>query len=1298
MQIRNIQNKLVKMGGYLLTQTNNEKDKLEALNSRNDVRIGARILSKEELKKRLDNYENIFNQIDVIRDVAKEFNVLMKNKDGDNKRNKLLSEREFNKHYNNIFSILGDRGFGKTSVLMTLKYMLMTDEFGSKEDGEQENKCNVNNKDMFLPVIVPEDMENTSDVLGWLIGYLGDVVIELDKQVKLHATKLSHDNEMDKYFDTCRKFKDKTFKTRFEDLQTAYAKRTKEYSEILKDTYSGINEYVEGKSQALTSDQQLMTKFQEFWDELLFVKRKINGMSIEPLLFVFFDDVDISTQRCFEVLNTAMRYLSYPNIVVFMCGDYKMFSETLTIDILKKDGLINNGMKESYLLSGEESALDLRKQLARDYLIKMMPPAYRYILPVYTDKMKAEFTYTTEADNRTQSENEKHYTFYELLKVSFVKDDNSNFMILPPKTGVVTKSSRGVRVKPNKINEQKDNIIYSFFKIFPDNPRGLMNVYQYLHTKVKDIQKQKNKKTIYENWNGLELRQLLNTIVDSSSTLSLYKDRINQVINIDKEKLDKSFIGYDYLLNFFEESINMEHITGNDEQKLKDDYITICILAHFFECIIYNICPNDWGKVHGKSILYNILKRYQNKFSMYPRIENNHNAVKWLLKLHELITEGKNTKYSNLLDSEDKKHYIKIYFEQLLKLTGDKEDFVSFMHDIALEDYEWVRHKIDIIMKHAGGERLILKIKKNELIKKLYNKYEIENIQSHHKEVISSIIQESDLSKYIDKSIYNQEENSAGLEISKNISKKFEEYIKNVRISNGMDLDGIIDERSKYSKIYSYLLKLDSIIEKLRFYDESKEMIETRDTNLLLQIFGIENISEYSEVDFEDSISRIVSEEDLYELFFKNGDLEKIISAIDTEVNYPNRKSLWNDAMRNRIISYDFEDGVEDENYKHYHYEQNISDYLKRKNLPEVYEKVFDSFCSKNNKGYILKLKTSISGRMEDTLKEYFDSMLYLQDLKEIYNISRTIAEHYMLIEMINDLHKSINKVIDEINSILGDMYSTVKKLETYSDLMDFDTELVKLIANLVAYKQGNDFENTNEFINELSTLEDKKPIIESKIRKFSELSVFVQINNNRYFKYMLDNKKDIPALNQLFDFHNYIISDIKIKYLQLNYEVIIDIEIFRELEKYIGIVPDITIILKTKNNIIKAADLEKIIDDIVFARKNAHLLFEEDDDNIKSPKSKKNEIGEEELWDIEEKLKSCFDYYDYKVQKIILRNQLEKISVGHILVSAMIEISNMKVDEGFYKLFKDLKQDLLEHGKNTLLQSYLHEYRDESK
>ncbi len=132
-----------------------------------EVKIGARTLDKEELKILLPNNEELDEQIVNIRKVAKAVREQRRtNKKGKYEEN--FSFSEFDKDYNNVFSILGGRGSGKTSVLLTLKKRYTPEK---------------THDDIMLPLIVPEEMSEGSNMLGWMISLFEEEVQKIEKEM-----------------------------------------------------------------------------------------------------------------------------------------------------------------------------------------------------------------------------------------------------------------------------------------------------------------------------------------------------------------------------------------------------------------------------------------------------------------------------------------------------------------------------------------------------------------------------------------------------------------------------------------------------------------------------------------------------------------------------------------------------------------------------------------------------------------------------------------------------------------------------------------------------------------------------------------------------------------------------------------------------------------------------------------------------------------------------------------------------------------------------------------------------------
>lgn len=669
----------------------------------NRVKIGARILSKDQVDKLLPSNGNIMNQIAYIRNVANSErnskNVTSKKKNWD---------REFDRHFNNIFSILGGRGSGKTSVLLTMKYRIQY------LPGET---------DIILPLIVPEKMGKVSEVLGCILGLLGDIVEEYDKfDINVYEGK----RERKDVFEDCRKKKSNILKEKYYDLLKQHRYTHADYRHILVKEYVGFSDYVSNSSHVLDSDQKLVVKFEEFIEELLKFKKIDNnklGNKEEPLIFIFFDDVDLSTDRCAEVLNVILRYLSHSNIIVFVAGNYLTFSEVLTINALKKDNLLNSEMKEVFYkekINEQKNALNIRMELTQDLLKKAMPPTYRYNMPLLDEKAKAEFEYATEntIENNDEGENIKNTIVYLKLFELIIKD----FIDIDYCTENKKKSLG------NNFLYYNNELLYVIFKIFDNSPRGVMNVYYFLHS----IQEER---IIEEKDKILRLKRFLDTIIRSSTLLSKYENDIYRIIDL-KDSYKNTFIDYNYIEIMIEEQdrkINsMEKYTNYDVIPT-DDIVTIFILAYFIENIIIFETKGQSRKrkTHGTDVLWKILNSSNKNFSIYPKI----NDVQMLLKMYEKISAT--ISQTNISNFHHNKYFMGKYFEVLDSLQRDKLSKLFQNIYFNDKDRKWTDEKIDLIMKYGGGLETIIKENINyvyDIAKKMhFDKETLEDIAKHIK-------------------------------------------------------------------------------------------------------------------------------------------------------------------------------------------------------------------------------------------------------------------------------------------------------------------------------------------------------------------------------------------------------------------------------------------------------------------------------------------------------------------------------------------------------------------------------------
>lgn len=650
--------------------------------NKDKIKIGARALSDDQLEKLLPNSKEIYYRIEVIRTHASEHR---KSKISYKNTYKKYLAKELDRNSNNVFSILGGRGSGKTSVLLTIKNKL----------------TNIANNDVMLPLVVPENMGDYSDVLGWTICSFEKIIEEIEKYI--YKNKNENNIEYD-FFKHCRKNENNQLRLKFGELLKYYTWINEDYREILNSTYDGINDYKQKTKDVVNAERELLNKFEEFIEVLINVKKDISeDNDTEPLIYIFFDDVDLSSERCLEIVNIILKYLSMPNIVVFVAGDYATFAETLTINLLAKDGVLKNTNEIFYQRKNTEkkdnTVLEVRKTLAQDILKKVLPPAYRFHMPILSNEYKAEFVYSTQEDE--DDKNDKKYdTLVELI--------NRKLMLIEKKDDY-----------KKSFLYYNDALIEIYFNIFDDNPRGLMNIYYFLYGLEKNSINPTEKDAVSEaNKHDKEreycetLKKFLNVILDSNYKLEAIREEINHAINI-KTTFNETFIDYEYIKNLY-----LNEVSSNDKERLNGDsiekYINMFLIAHFIENLVAYRMKLDRvnRKVHGIDVFIEMINSF-NINALIPR----YNDSKFVLALYSKIRNKLTTFEKDKLGGYKINYLTKLYIDILYDLmeTKNSAKFRNRIFEIIRNDYRWVQDKIDIIFKTTCENEAFLIKAINEL-------------------------------------------------------------------------------------------------------------------------------------------------------------------------------------------------------------------------------------------------------------------------------------------------------------------------------------------------------------------------------------------------------------------------------------------------------------------------------------------------------------------------------------------------------------------------------------------------------
>lgn len=271
---------------------------------------GVKTLTETQIKNGLPGYDLLKKKIEIIRENAASTENL--SYDG-------LFE---NLKYDNIFSILGGRGAGKTSILFTLYHYL-------KSDDSQKNRINI-----LMPLIMPELIDNSDNFIGWILAAVEKNLDVLETELK----KCGYSDDNSRYSKMCEEYKffercifndrNKLRKT-FEDLKKAY------YSKIYNSRrgewdYSSDLELV---SNINSKGFELVQKFTRYWDKLVEVYKKFNehkGLkNEEPLIFFMIDDADLKPQIINELVFGLPKFFSHPNVVVIISASHKILNFTV---------------------------------------------------------------------------------------------------------------------------------------------------------------------------------------------------------------------------------------------------------------------------------------------------------------------------------------------------------------------------------------------------------------------------------------------------------------------------------------------------------------------------------------------------------------------------------------------------------------------------------------------------------------------------------------------------------------------------------------------------------------------------------------------------------------------------------------------------------------------------------------------------------------------------------------------------------------------------------------------------------
>lgn len=551
--------------------------------------IGARSLSKEEVKQILPTYDKIFDQIDDFRNNRSFYN-----------ENEKKDDRNTQKT-NNI-GIMGCRGAGKTSVLKTISKRM-------KEDTE----------DIILPIIIPENMSESSTLMATILGLFKTVVDDIVKEKNKNNFKKCIYEDQDKLQD------------KYNEAIKQYVFIQNDYRNILMNQFTTENEYVKKTNEVFNSDSEFINKFNDFIEELVNRKSKDNNQDKKTLIIIFIDDIDLSTTRCSDVVKTLLSYLSNENIVTIISGDLNTFEEALTIEFLRQEKALDKNVMEQKYLGNDETLLNRKKILAYEYLKKVIPPTYRHNIKYWSLSTKASYSIDID-DKKMELGDLLIDVLQRYLDKSFFKyfDYNDN---------------------------QEYNLPYTY-NLFDNTSRGLNNVYNML-IQIKDKQ-ENEKKENYKKIDYSDKKLLIETIAASKPLYNSYRAELFEKIIQFGNNENSTIIKWDNLsslLDFMNYDEN-ENKKDNDDKAIEDyeinnkkqrDKFSIFIFVYFAAKLLdrYDSKEDEFINLKRKiiDILINnpeiseSLVKLEKKIKLVPIAANNSKDNNYYYKSFNMISD-----------------------------------------------------------------------------------------------------------------------------------------------------------------------------------------------------------------------------------------------------------------------------------------------------------------------------------------------------------------------------------------------------------------------------------------------------------------------------------------------------------------------------------------------------------------------------------------------------------------------------------------------------------------------------------
>ncbi|MGN7820168.1 P-loop NTPase fold protein [Chitinophaga sp. 22536] len=267
-------------------------------------------------------------------------------------------------HKHNTITLLGSRGSGKTSFLLSIANWIKDNE--KKDKGIDIDPSSI----QVLDIIDPTLIEEKGHVFLNIISMIADLV-----ERKLAKDECSSRNE------SMPVISRKEWRSSLNKL-AAGLPSIDGIGSHYGDSWQDAEFVMDNGLKAVAASQKLSNNFNDF------LKKSLDIIGRKAFVLIF-DDIDVDTSKGWVVLETIRKYFTGPRLITIISGDLELYTtvvrqnkwQNFGAEILKYEG-IHAGTPD-----GLNEKRKLVTKLTAQYMLKIMQPQYRIHLSSLLSKI-----------------------------------------------------------------------------------------------------------------------------------------------------------------------------------------------------------------------------------------------------------------------------------------------------------------------------------------------------------------------------------------------------------------------------------------------------------------------------------------------------------------------------------------------------------------------------------------------------------------------------------------------------------------------------------------------------------------------------------------------------------------------------------------------------------------------------------------------------------------------------------------------------------------------------------------------